>query len=92
MSLQDKLGLCSENYQKWKNMALNSKEMVEGMKCMDRAFFWLELQTAFITLFSVERAGGDGPETELKIITAKANLSRRLADYAKEIIRELETE
>ena len=56
---------------------------------MKRAFFWLELQTAFITLFAIEKTNGNDSKAELKLISAKANLSKKLAEYAKEILNEL---
>jgi len=56
---------------------------------LGRAFFWLELQTAFIALFAIEKTNGDDPKAELKLISAKANVSKKLAEYAKEILNEL---
>jgi hypothetical protein len=61
----------------------------EAKKAMERAFFWLELQSAFITLRAVELTAGNDEEKREKILTAKAKLSRRLIEYAKEILNEL---
>lgn len=88
MPLESQLSLCTEHYEKWKSLALSANSLVESKKCLERAFFWLELQTAFITLFTMEKTCND-PKTELKLISAKANLSKRLAEYAKEILNEL---
>lgn len=88
MTLRHQINLCSQHYKKWKDLALSAKNLDESRKCLNRAFFWLELQTAFITLFAIEKTCND-PKTELKLISAKANLSKKLAEYAKEILKEL---
>jgi hypothetical protein len=87
MNLEHQIELCSHHYQKWKGMALSAGSIEESRKCMDKAFFWLELQTAFITLFALEKTT-DTPEARIKIIEAKAKISRKLADYAKDIFNE----
>jgi hypothetical protein len=56
---------------------------------MEKAFFWLELQAAFLVLFAVEQAKGKDKQIKRKILMAKANLSRRLADYAKQTLDEI---
>ena len=88
MPIQDQIALCTNHYQKWKNLALSTRSMEESKIFLERAFFWLELQTAFITLFTMEKLQGNSPETKLKIIAAKSNLSKRLADYADSILNE----
>ena len=89
MKLQHQIDLCSHHYQKWKSLAFSTNDLEESKKCLERAFFWHELQTAFITLFAIEKLNENDPKTELKIISAKANLSKKLAEYAKEILNEL---
>lgn len=89
MSLKRQLCLCTEHYKKWKSLALSANSLGESRKCLKRAFFWLELQTAFITLFAIEKTNGNDSKAELKLISAKANLSKKLAEYAKEILNEL---
>ncbi|HKZ45087.1 MAG TPA: hypothetical protein VJ343_00080 [archaeon] len=88
MTLKDQINLCSEHYDKWKNLALSAEGLDESRKCLEKAFFWLELQTAFITLFAIENTFQDS-KVEKKLMIAKANLSKKLAEYAKEIISEL---
>ena len=90
MSVQEQIALCNTHYQKWKNLALSTKNMEESKIALERAFFWLELQTAFITLFTMEKLQNADPEIKLRIIAAKANLSKRLADYADSILNELD--
>ncbi len=89
MNLGEKVSICSEHYQKWKTTALNSLDREEAKKAMERAFFWLELQSAFITLHAIELTAGRDKEKREKILAAKAKLSKRLVEYAKEILSEL---
>jgi hypothetical protein len=89
MNLQEHVATCSTHYQKWKNLALTAFDSKEARKCMEKAFFWLELQAAFMSLFTIEQVKGKDPEVKKQLKTAKTNLSKRLADYASEILDEL---
>jgi hypothetical protein len=89
MLLQDQVQKCSNHYQKWKDLALNSLDPKESKRCMEKAFFWLELQTAFITLFAIEQTKGKDVRIKRKLIEAKTNLSKKLADYAKQTLDEM---
>jgi hypothetical protein len=89
MNLQNQIATCSYHYQKWKNLALSTADQKEAKRCMEKAFFWLELQAAFTVLFAVEKTKGKDPAVKRKLLIAKANLSKRLTDYAKEILNEL---
>ncbi|MBI4010360.1 MAG: hypothetical protein HY361_04210 [Candidatus Aenigmarchaeota archaeon] len=84
MSIQAQIALCSEHYRRWKDIALTKGDM----KAMERAFFWLELQTAFIALHALEQSRND-IKTKRKLIIAKTNLSKKLAEYANEVLNEL---
>lgn len=88
MNLQSQIATCSYHYQKWKNIALSTVDPKEAKRCMEKAFFWLELQAAFIALFAVEQTKGKDPKVKRQLIVAKTNLSKRLADYASEILNE----
>ena len=90
MSLGQQISLCSEHYERWKNYALSATSTEESRKALKRAFFWLEVQSAFIILHAVDQTEGNDPQTKEKLIIAKANLSKRLADYAEEILSELD--
>ena len=89
MSIESQVALCSHYYQKWKNQALFSRDMYEARKAIERAFFWLELQSAFVILHAMEQTKGNDKEVKKKLILAKANLSKKLAEYAKEILNEI---
>jgi len=83
------ISLCSKNYQKWKELALTSDDKEKMKKYMEKAFFWLELQTAFLALWAIENLSKNDPEIEERIVIAKSNLSKKLADYAKKILNEI---
>lgn len=85
----DQIELCSHYYQKWKNLSLSADTIEESRKCLERAFFWLELQAAFIILFAIEKVSNQDKEVKKKLILAKINLSKRLVEYANEILKEL---
>lgn len=89
MKLEYQIKLCSENYQKWKSLALSAHTIEQAKKFLEKSFFWLELQTAFITLFSIEQAKGNEPDIRQKLIAAKSNLSKKLTDYAKQVLDEI---
>ena len=89
MSLETQIELCSENYQKWKNLALNATDLIKSRKYLEKAFFWLELQSAFIVLWSVEKSNSKDKDATRKLIIAKTNLSKKLADYANQTLNEM---
>lgn len=89
MSVEDQMAVCSQHYQKWKTLANSTNSLEESRKAMKKAFFWLELQTAFMALWTVEQTKGKDPKVKKQLILAKTNLSKRLADYANEILNEL---
>jgi hypothetical protein len=89
MSLDHQVKLCSKHYQKWKSLALSASSLEESKKSLEKAFFWLELQTAFITLFTIEQTKGNDPKVLKKLIRARTNLSKKIANYAKEILDEV---
>ena len=87
MSIQQQMTVCAEHYTKWKGLALAS-DGDRARRAMERAFFWLELQTAFIALHALEQSRND-IKTKKKLIIAKANLSKKLAEYAGETLKEI---
>lgn len=89
MNVEDEMELCSQHYKKWKSMALSANNPEEAKKYLDRAFFWLELQTAYIVLFSLEQLKSRDKSVNKRIIEAKAHLTKKLADYADEVMKEL---
>ncbi len=91
MDIKEKIDLCLENYKKWKNLALKASSLRESRKCMEKAFFWIELQSAFLTLFSIEETKGKDPEVKRKLLMAKANLIKKLVEYTENLLKEIES-
>jgi len=83
------MNLCGKQYNQWKVLALGAKDIGEVKQYLGKALFWLELQSAFLALWSVEQVRGKEPAMRDTLIKARANLSKRLADYAKETLNEL---
>lgn len=89
MSINNQISTCSEQYTKWKEMAMKAETVSEVKEFLGKALFWLELQTAFVTLWNVEKTHGNNPAAKRGIISAKTTLSRKLADYAQKTLDEI---
>jgi hypothetical protein len=90
MPIDEQIGMCSRNYQKWRELALTARDQIETKKFTERAFFWLELQAAFITLWSIEQVKGKDPMVKRRILEAKKNLTSKLTEYIDKTMKELE--
>lgn len=89
MTIETQLTTCSEQYSRWKKMALDAQTLPEMKECLGKALFWMELQTAFVTLWSIEQTRGQDPTVKRQLIIAKTNLSKKLADYAQKTLEEI---
>jgi len=89
MPIETQIATCGEHYQMWKDKALFTNDVNEARKAVERAFFWMELRSAFLFLLSVEKTKGNDSEVKSKLITAKINLSKKLTEYLKEMINEI---
>lgn len=88
MTIEHQISLCSYHYQKWKKMALEAKSLEDAKKFFEKALFWLELQACYIALWSVEKTASS-PRVKERILDAKLKLSKKLADYANKVLKEL---
>ena len=86
MSIETQIATCTEHYQMWKDKALFTNDIYQAKKAIERAFFWMELRSAFLFLSAIEKTKGNDNETKMKLIQAKTNLSRKLSEYAKELL------
>lgn len=89
MPIETQIATCTEHYQMWKDKALFTNDIYQAKKAVQRAFFWMELRSAFLFLLAIEKAKGNDIEIKSKLITAKLNLSRKLTEYMKEMINGL---
>jgi hypothetical protein len=83
-----KLQICSENFRKWKTIALTTNNLRTAQKAFKRAFFWLELFAAFSILRILEE---NGKNKDL-IAQAKLKICERLLNYADHLLNELKRE
>ena len=89
MAINEQIATCAEQYSRWKQLALDAQTLPSMKECLGKAMFWMELQSSFVALWSVERTLGSDPAVKRKLVVAKTNLSRKLADYAQKTLDEL---
>jgi hypothetical protein len=89
MTIEKQIQTCSDQYKRWKELALGADSIAEVKRCLEKALFWMELQTAFVALWSVETSSGSDPSVRRRLVVAKSNLSKKLADYAEQTLKEM---
>lgn len=89
MTIETQIATSGEHFQMWKDKALFTNDIYEAKKALERAFFWMELRSAFIFLHTIEKTSGNDRETKDKILKAKINMSRKLSAYAKTLLDEV---
>jgi hypothetical protein len=87
MNIKQQLEICYRNYKKWKELAF-SLSGKESQKAMERAFFWLEMHSAFFAVGTLEKSRKMDKEDLLKLIQLKSKLIERLAEYAKTLVED----
>ena len=87
MSTETQVTVCDEGYQRWKEKALFTNDIYEARKAIEKAFFWMELRSAFIFLHIIEKTAKDSG-TRDKLLSAKINLSKKLTEYTKKLLNE----
>ncbi len=85
MNLREQLEICYKNYKKWKDLAF-SLSGNESRKAMERAFFWLEMHSAFFAIGTLEKTRKMSRDDVVRLIQLKSKLVERLAEYAKTLI------
>jgi hypothetical protein len=55
---------------------------------MERAFFWLEMHSAFFAIGTLEKTKKMSKEDVFKLIQLKSKLIERLSEYAKTLIED----
>lgn len=80
---------CSTHYENWKDEALNSKNPEEMKKFLEKAFFWLELQTNLLILWTVENTMNGDPVIKEKVEKAQININNKIMEYANSVIKDL---
>ncbi len=80
---------CSTHYQTWKNEALRAQTREEMKRFLDKAFFWLELQSNLLMLWTIENTMGNDPNIKKKIEKAQTNVNKKITQYASEVLKNL---
>ena len=80
--------MCARHHAKWKRAADFTANKTQKKKYLERAVFWLEMQTDLVSLWSMENKNST-VEDRRKTIQAKSNLSMKLSSYGKNFPDEL---
>jgi len=80
---------CSTHYQTWKDEALRAQTREEMKRFLDKAFFWLELQSNLLMLWTIENTMGSDPNIKKKIEKAQMNVNKKITQYASEVLKNL---
>ena len=89
MNPRDIIKTCSTHYQTWKNEALRAQTREEMGRFLDKAFFWLELQSNLLMLWTIENTMGNDPGIKKKIEKAQMNVNKKITQYASEVLKDL---
>ncbi len=81
---------CSNHYNIWKEEALKAKSPEESKRFLDKAFFWLELQSNLLILWTIEQSMGLNPNVKMKLAEAQFNVNKKIVDYASRVLKEIE--
>jgi len=92
MPIKQQMEICAKQYKQWKQLVLSAKSLPEVQRYLSKALFWLELQNAFLVLWTAERLRGNDPLARKQLIKARANLSKKLAEHAENVLKELNLE
>ena len=89
MQTRDIIKTCSTHYQTWKNEALRAQTREEMKRFLDKAFFWLELQSNLLMLWTIENTMGKDPNIKKKIEKAQTNVNKKITQYASAVLKDL---
>jgi len=80
---------CSKHYNTWKEEALKADSKEKAKKYLEKAFFWLELQSNLLILWTIKASFGNDPEVKRKIELAQANINKKIAEYTSQLLKDL---
>lgn len=84
---KDIIETCSKQYDNWRAEALSAKNPEDMKRFMDKAFFWMELQSNMLILWTVERTMGTDPAVMGRVEQAQKNINKKISTYASEILK-----
>ena len=89
MQPRDIIKTCTTHYKTWKDEALRAQTRVEMKRFLEKAFFWLELQSNLLILWTIENTMGDDPSIKKKVEKAQMNVNKKITKYASEVLKDL---
>ncbi len=81
---------CTPHYQTWKDEALKAKDSEKIKRYLEKAFFWSELQSNLLVLWTIEQTMGSDEEIRKKVEDAQLNLNRKIIDYANSVLEDFD--
>lgn len=81
---------CTPHYQTWKEEALKANDPGEIKRFLEKAFFWSELQSNLIVLWTIEQTMGDDESIKEKVENAQLNINKKIMNYAKTVVEDFD--
>jgi len=81
---------CTPHYQTWKKEALKAKDPEKIKRFLEKAFFWSELQSNLMVLWTIEQTMGNDEKIKEKVENAQININKKIMDYANSVIEDFE--
>lgn len=91
VDLQKQISMCARHHAKWRRAAAFTRDAGQRKRYLERALFWLDTQTELVALWSADRKNPENPQIMDKVISDKANLSRKLAEYTKGMLDDMKS-
>lgn len=83
------IDMCSKHYNEWKKEALNSRTKEEMMKYLNKSFFWLELQSNLLVLWTIRNTFKDDQKIQEKAELAESNINKKIMDYIETVVSDM---
>jgi len=81
---------CTPHYQTLKKEALKAKDPEKVKRFLEKAFFWSELQSNLMVLWTIEQTMGNDEKIKEKVENAQININKKIMDYANSVIEDFE--
>ena len=81
---------CTPHYQTWKEEALKAKNPEEIKRFLEKAFFWSELQSNLMVLWTIEQTMGDDEGIREKVENAQLNINKKIMEYANSVLKDFD--
>ena len=89
MTPNEIVDMCSKHYNEWRDQALKAETKEEMMKYLNKSFFWMELQSNLLVLWTVENSFSEDQAIQDKVILAETNINKKIMDYMDTVFKDL---